>query len=46
MNISEVLKLLKHVDLETTMIYAKCSKDTVKFSHSEHIQQPDVNRKE
>lgn len=38
MNISEVVRLLGHADLETIMIYAKCSKDNVKFSHREYIQ--------
>lgn len=38
MNVAEVSKLLGHADLETTMIYAKCSKDNVKFSHTKYIQ--------
>lgn len=37
MNVAEVKKILGHEKLDTTMIYAKISHDSVKFNHKRYI---------
>lgn len=37
MSIVEISKLLGHEKLDTTMIYAKTSSDSVKFGHQKHV---------
>lgn len=37
MEITEIQKMLGHVNIETTMVYAKTSKDAVKSSHHKYI---------
>ena len=37
MNVAEVKEILGHEKLDTTMIYAKISHDSVKFNHSRYI---------
>ena len=37
MNVAEVQKILGHAKLDTTMIYAKISQDSVKFNHRRYI---------
>lgn len=37
MNVAEVKEILGHENLDTTMIYAKISHDSVKFNHGRYI---------
>ena len=37
MNVAEVKEILGHEKLDTTMIYAKISHDSVKFNHGRYI---------
>lgn len=37
MNVAEVKEILGHEKLDTTMIYAKISHDSVKFNHKRYI---------